>query len=97
MVIKALDYVPHCYTWDTGAVIGKIIRGSFSSGKAVTISFSGVTDTPSSFINAAFIALLNDYSFDYIKSNLKIIDCNRQIVDMIRRRFEFETSDKKAA
>ncbi len=97
MVIRALDHVPNCYTWDTGDVIGQIIRRAFACGDSVTISFAGVTDTPTSFVNAAFISLLNDYSYDFIRSHLKLTDCSRQIADMVKRRFSFETSRPRSA
>ena len=96
MVIRALDYVPHCYSWDTGNEIAKIVRQSFARGDQITISFAGVTDVPSSFVNGAFISLLDDYSFDFIRAHLSFADCTRQITDMIRRRFSFETRGKAA-
>ncbi len=92
MVIRALDLVPNCYTWSNGDVISKVIRRAFAHGDKITISFAGVTDTPSSFVNAAFISLLSDYSYDFIKSHLTLTHCSRQVVDMIKRRFDFERS-----
>ena len=97
MVIRALDYVPHCYTWDTGDVLAKIIRVAFARNDDITISFAGVTDIPSSFANGAFISLLDTYSYDYIRAHLTITDCTRQISDMIKRRFSFEATRPRAA
>jgi hypothetical protein len=97
MVIRALDYVPNCYSWDTGDVIAQIIRSAFVRGSHITISFSGVTDIPSSFANAAFISLLDDYSYDFIRSHLTLTHCSRQIADMVKRRFSFESTRPRAA
>lgn len=97
MVIRALDHVRDCYSWDTGAVIGAMLRDAFARGETVTLSFQGVSDVPSSFVNAALISLLDSYSFDFIKAHLRVIDGNRQIVDMIRHRFAFETNKPVAA
>lgn len=96
-VIKALDVVPDCYTWQSGDVVARVIRDAFSQGRAVTISFAGVTDVPTSFVNAAFISLLDDYSFDFIKSHLKLVSCTKQIADIVRRRFDFELTRPRAA
>jgi hypothetical protein len=97
MVIRALDHAPNCYTWNSGDVIAQIIRGAFARGERITVSFSGVTDIPSSFANAAFISLLNDYSFEFIKSHLTLSNCSRQIADMVKRRFSFESTRPRSA
>lgn len=87
MVINALDHVPHCYTSQDGEVIANQIRNGLSNGGNVVLSFAGVTDVPSSFVNAAIVALLDDFSAAYIRSHLSIVDSTQQINDMIRRRF----------
>ncbi|MDE2164694.1 MAG: STAS-like domain-containing protein [Alphaproteobacteria bacterium] len=97
MVITALDHVRDCYTWDSGAKIADLIRGAFARGEHITVSFAGVTDIPSSFANAAFISLLDTYSYDYVKSHLAVTNATRQIVDMIKRRFTFVTTQGMAA
>lgn len=91
MVIRILDHVRQCYTSQDGAVISALIRNAFASGEKVKVSFNGVTDVPSSFVNGAFVALLDCYSFDYIRANLSVVDSTPQINDMIKRRFRFET------
>ena len=88
MVIYALEHVPHCYTSQDGEVIHKLISAGLSRGEQVTLSFSGVHDVPSSFVNAALVALLDNFSFDYIRGHLTILDSNPQINDMIRRRLK---------
>ena len=85
MVIRALGYVRQCYTAADGNIINRVIEKYLSRGDRVTLSFDGVFDIPSSFANAAIVALLRKYSEEYIKSHLSIVDANRQIADMIRR------------
>ena len=97
MVIRALDYVSHCYTWDTGNELAKIIEAAFVRNEHITVSFAGVTDIPSSFANGAFVSLLSSYSFDFIRDHLTITDCTRQISEMIKRRFSFEKGRGRAA
>ena len=90
MVINVLDHVPHCYTSQDGEVIASLIRDEFTQGKKVIVSFNGVGDVPSSFVNAAFTSLLDKYGFAFIKKHLSIVDSTWQINDMIRRRFHLE-------
>lgn len=97
MVVNVLDHVPHCYTWQDGAVIASIIRQAFDRGEHVVVSFSGVDDVPSSFVNAAFVSLLTEYGYDYIRTHLSVTNSTRQINDMIHRRFRFETEQRHAA
>ncbi|MDB5735598.1 MAG: hypothetical protein JWN16_2235 [Alphaproteobacteria bacterium] len=97
MVIRALDVVPDCYSWENGNTISKTIGALFQTGQTAIISFDDVTDVPSSFVNAAFISLLDEYTFEFIKSHLKLINCSSQIIDMVQRRFEFETRSLKAS
>lgn len=88
MVVTALDHVPHCYTSKDGEIIRRIIHGGLAKNQEVILSFSGVNDVPSSFVNAALVSLLEDFSFDYIRNHLTIVNSNTQINDMIRRRFK---------
>ncbi|CAJ0781865.1 STAS-like domain-containing protein [Ralstonia chuxiongensis] len=90
MVIRTLDYVAHCYSNADGQVIFRLIINPIRQGEPVTVSFDGVDAVPSSFVNSAFIALLEQVSFDRIKDTLRFASSNRQINDMIRSRFAFE-------
>ena len=87
MVITALDHVPHCFSRADGAVICRLLRSEIARHGKVTLSFSGVSDVPSSFVNAALVALLDDHSFDWIKQHVAIVNATRQTTAMIRRCF----------
>lgn len=92
MVIRILDHVKNCHSWADGEIINRQIRRAFARTGKACLSFDGVRDVPSSFVNAAIIHLLRDYSPDYIRSNLMIVDSTRQINDLIKRRFSHVAS-----
>jgi hypothetical protein len=87
MVINVLDHVPHCYTPQDGAVIHALIRPVFAGGQRVTLSFSGVSDVPSSFINASLVPFVQTYGADWVKAHLALNGVTKQVGDMIRRCF----------
>ena len=63
MVIKILDHVNRCMTNKDGCIIFNIINPLLNNGHQVTVSFQGVDSVTTSFINSAFIELLQYYSF----------------------------------
>lgn len=93
MVIKILDYVPNCYSRESGE---KIYRKLIDEPGQVFLSFSGCNSTTSSFVNAALIQLLKNFDFNQIKEKVKIIDSNTQINNMIKKRFTFEVEKRGA-
>ena len=90
MLIKILDYVPQCYTRADGEVVAQAIASCLKRGDTAVVSFAGVYGVPSSFINAAFISLLTDFTFDEIKARVSFINSTRHINEMIKKRFDFE-------
>lgn len=85
MVIKALDHVDRCYSTADGAVIARVLRAAFARNGRATLSFAGVVDVPSSFVNSSIVALMDGHSSDWLRSRLSIVDATPQIADMIRR------------
>lgn len=79
-----------CYNQEDGARMAKVLKEKLTNRKSVTVSFVGIDTIPSSFVNAAFIALMDDFTFDEIKQFLSFSNTTRQINDMIKTRFEFE-------
>jgi hypothetical protein len=94
MVIEILKHVPQAYTADDGQVIHDLIVPAFERGEAVTVSFSGVGAVPTSFVNAAFVELLERFDFAFIKKHLRIVESTRQINSLIKERFDFETGHR---
>jgi hypothetical protein len=95
MVIKVLDHVERCYSNADGEVIFALIQPIISKGEQVTVSFAGVDSLPSSFVNSAFIPLLEHYSFDIIRRSLRFVDSTKQINEMIKKRFDFEVNQRR--
>ena len=85
MVIRALDHVKQCNTAEDGKIINDILRPMLRKRKHVTLSFDGVSDVPSSFVNASIVTLLEEFDDDFVKSHLRLIDATKQIADMVRR------------
>lgn len=86
-IIKVIDSY---HTNTDGDIIFEKIVDNFKEDKHVTISFNKISGVNSSFINSAFIQLLEFYDFEFIKTHLKFSDTNRQINHLIKSRFAYE-------
>ncbi|MEK8128646.1 STAS-like domain-containing protein [Paenibacillus filicis] len=93
-MIRVLDHVDRCYSNSDGDDVRSLIFEQFETGTKTTISFDGVDSVSSSFINSAFIDLLDQYSFDYIRQNLSFIDSTKSINELIKKRFSFEVNER---
>lgn len=94
MLIKVLEHVPQCYTRADGEVIAHVISSCLKRGDTVVVSFAGVYGVPSSFVNAAFISLLDDFTFGEIRARVKFANSTKLINDIIKRRFDFEVNKR---
>lgn len=92
MVIKIVDYVEKPSSYDDGEKIYSLIYQKMKSGDRAIVSFLGVESVPSAFINSAFVRLLEDFSYEKIKSLLVITDSTRHINELIKGRFDFVLS-----
>ena len=90
--INVIEHMGNYFSNADGEILQKEIRQHFEKGVCVTISFKGISGLNSSFINSAFIDLLDTYSFDYITSHLFFTDTTKQINKLILERFKFEVS-----
>ena len=79
---------------EDGDVIFKLIYNSLKDKQPVTVSFENIYAVNTSFVNSAFIELLEHFSFDEIKRNLKIINSTKQINTHIANRFKYEENRK---
>ncbi|MCM3110695.1 STAS-like domain-containing protein [Lederbergia lenta] len=93
--INVLDFVDNCFSNNEGLIIYNLIRNEFTLSNQVVISFNGIRALNSSFVNSAFIELLNSYDFDFIKKNLRFTNSTKQINEMIKSRFDFEVNQRK--
>lgn len=87
MVIIALDHVQHCFSQADGAVIHDLIAPHIAAGQSLTLSFTGVEDVTSSFVNSALVPLVEKHGAPFVKSRLQIVRATSQVADTIKRCF----------
>lgn len=85
MVIRVLDLVQGCSTNDEGAVIYDAIKASLVKTGQAVVSFDGVSYATSSFVNSAFLGLLDDMTLEEVKERLSIVRSRGQINNLVRR------------
>lgn len=95
MAVKILDIVDKCYSSSDGQKVFLFINDYIKRNEQLTISFESVDAIPSSFVNSAFIQLLEYHDFQKIKDCLYFSNSTPQINEMIKKRFMFELSNKK--
>lgn len=95
MVIRITDHLNRCYSNEDGEVIYLVLKKMLAKREPIKLSFEGINSITSSFTNTAFIELLKDFDFSYIKKNLHFVDTNKHINSMIKRRFMFETENRE--
>ncbi|NHZ83696.1 DUF4325 domain-containing protein [Massilia sp. CCM 8695] len=95
-MIRVLDFVDRCYNGEDGQVIHDIIVSRLPTEVELFVSLEGVDSVPSSFVNVAFISLLDFLSFNEIKRRLRFVNTNSQINEMIKSRFAFEAKRRAA-
>ena len=85
MVIRALDIVARCDTAIEGRVLGLALRKHLENGELIELSFEGVYDVPSSFINTSIVYLFKEFEPEFVRSHLSITNATKPIAEMIRR------------
>lgn len=91
VTISVKDIVDNCSDNNSGLQILALIENYFKNNQQVEISFEGNTYVRTSFVNSPFVNLLDNYSFDTIKSHLTFKNTTVQINQLIKDRFAFET------
>lgn len=95
MVIIIKNHVTMPSSYEDGEKIFNLIYPEIDKNESVSVSFDGIDSVPSAFINAAFIRLLERFSFEHIKSYLQIIDSTHHINTLIRNRFAFAVKNSE--
>lgn len=85
MVIKVLDIVPACNTAAQGMAVAEAVYKHLEKNSSVALSFDGVFDVPSSFVNTSIVAILFDCNRGNRNGSFAITDVTPQIAGMIRR------------
>ncbi|MBM7585861.1 hypothetical protein JOC86_002403 [Bacillus pakistanensis] len=94
-LIRISDHIGRCYSNKEGKTIQTILKRELNKGNPITVSFEKIDGVTSSFVNTAFIELLDDFEFNTIKSSIKFINTSKQINEMIKDRFKFEVDRRK--
>lgn len=94
-MVNILDVTEKYYTNEDGNLVYNEVVKAFKSKHPVIVSFEGITEINSSFINSAFIQLLDSYDMEYIKDNLTFKNSTRQINQLILSRFDIEDKRKQ--
>lgn len=94
MVVKLIEYIKAGFTNQDGQIIFEKIMNAFCNKEKVEVSFEGIGGVSSSFVNTAFIQLLDYYEYSFIKENLKFSNMLKVNNDLIKKRFQFETENK---
>jgi hypothetical protein len=87
-MIRGLDHVKSCSSYDDGNVIFELIAPRMQRGEPVTLSFDGVSAVPSSFVNAAIVRLAERMPLTQIRRYLGFANTTRQINEMVKGRFD---------
>lgn len=86
--IKIFDYVDSTSSNKEGEIIFDLVKKALENNQKVTVSFAGIYALNTSFVNSAFIELLEHFSFNEIKNNVNFIDSTKQINMIISKRFK---------
>jgi len=87
MVIVALNHVPQCFSQADGVKIHDVLVPYLDNAQSITLSFTGVEDVTSSFVNASLVPFVEAHGADHIKSILRIVGATSQVADTIKRCF----------
>lgn len=80
-----------------GKTIHDAIFKALKDGKNVKISFGGITDLTSAFLNNAIGRLYGEFDEDFIRSKLSIVEISRddaillkKVIDIAKKFFNFQ-------
>lgn len=94
VTFSVIDHAPRCLNNDDGQIVFDLIYPYIKEAKPVEVSFEGIYSVTSSFINSAFVALLDSFEFERIKVTLKVTNSNIHINRLIKQRFTSAQSAK---
>jgi STAS-like domain of unknown function (DUF4325) len=97
MVIQVNTLIAAAITEADGAAVYSELSKTLECQDVITLSFSGLKTASTSFVNTAFVPLLDVMSFDEIKQRLRIIESTRQINHIIKWRLEAAANIVSAA
>jgi len=88
VTITIKHLTPRCLNNNDGHIVFDEILRHLKKMEPIEVSFEGVYSTTSSFVNSAFIELLEHCDFERIKSLVRITHSNSFINELIKQRFK---------
>ena len=88
--IKVADVVDSCYTNKDGKKIYEAIVDDIKEGTKVFVDFEGIDSVNTSFVNSAFIDLLDVVPPEHVKAHLDFKNTSPLMNEIFKGRFEFE-------
>lgn len=85
--MKVMDIVGYqlCVSSEDGQKLFDLINQNFQENKKVELSFQGVTNLTSAFLNAAVGQLYGNFSEYFVKVNLSVIDMEKDDMIILKR------------
>jgi hypothetical protein len=74
-----------CVASDDGEKVHALVASALRQGKRVVVSFEGVTDLTSAFLNAAIGQLYGEFSEDYIRAGLSVTGASNDDLHILKR------------
>lgn len=83
--IRAIDITNDFLTSQGGLRIGKKVEGMFRADPSenIEISFEGVYNVAPSFVNGAFLYLIDNYGEDYFRHRIKVVHSTNEVAKII--------------
>lgn len=75
-------------THEDGNIVFTKINKELAKGNKVIINMTSVPGLNTSFVNSAFVQLLNCYPYETVKRQLHFINTNKQINNIIKNSFK---------
>ncbi|MDE4305617.1 STAS-like domain-containing protein [Phaeobacter gallaeciensis] len=98
MVVVVKSVVGACDTNAHGAVLRDLILDGLDRQQPMCLDFTGIFNATSSFVNTAFLEVVEQRGFDAFKANVSLKNVNKQIAGLVRSRLSsFVSSDRRAA
>lgn len=92
MDLVVRNIVMHCDTNADGAAVKTALRPYLCGSGPVTVDFAGINNVTSSFVNTAFIELIEEFGDRKFKDTVRVANATRQIADALKSRISSQTA-----
>ena len=75
----------HCVASSDGGIVHDLIAEHLSHGEDVVVSFAGVEDVTSAFLNSAIGQLYGEFTEGDIRAHLQVIDADSDHLALLKR------------